>query len=624
MKTPMVMETATALHLIPRADFYTIAYGKEGFDKFGYLRRYSANTFNLESSVEIKGGPKPYHVAVQPNGDLVAVSLLSQAGVYLYRSSKGGLKSLDEDKQPITENVSRGLGKISWSSDGKSLIGGGSYNNGRHFMFRVWNKEGQGVPKDFEGPTWYISHLIPCGDSIAFSARDPAFGLIDVKQKKIIWMQTRSGANMVKKQFGHLKVSKDGHRVSFGLGYKSESPIIFDVNHRRLDPGSNNVPGLYPANYHSLNITGWNERETIPQRPTDPLLNGRRIAPMLPEGDVQGTRHRVTNKEEWVSLGIAPRAGKFVLGSEWRLRGYKKNSGDMLSWVKKVPGRVWAVNITRNEKLVVAAYDDGTIRWHNLENGKELLALFVHAKERRWIAWTPQGYFDASIGGEDLIGWHINNGPKAAADFFYAYEYRDRLARKDIVRLVLTELDEDKAIRLADSKRKETEREEKIIKPKPVVSIHSPGPSHKFEDSNSHIPINFSIRLPSDFEDAIVDVLVDGVSYKTFSNQSRIDLENTGLTAWVRLPKRDCVVSIVATASRIGEQRIGSKSIDFIYQGPPPDKVELPRLFGLVIGVAENYEKDDKLTVADKDATDFKAALETQMDKVFRDISINL
>ena len=86
-----------------------------------------------------------------------------------------------------------------------------------------------------------------------------------------------------------------------------------------------------------------------------------------------------------------------MLGTEWRLRAYRADGGEL--WQKPVPGVAWGVNIGGNGRLVVAAYGDGTIRWHRLSDGQELLALFVHAKDRRYIAWTPQGYYAASPGG---------------------------------------------------------------------------------------------------------------------------------------------------------------------------------------------------------------------------------
>ena len=59
------------------------------------------------------------------------------------------------------------------------------------------------------------------------------------------------------------------------------------------------------------------------------------------------------------------------------------------------------------------------------------------------MAWTPEGYYVASPGAEDLIGWHVNNGKDRAADFFSASRFRDAFYRPDIVTRVLETLDPD-------------------------------------------------------------------------------------------------------------------------------------------------------------------------------------
>jgi WD40 repeat protein len=66
-------------------------------------------------------------------------------------------------------------------------------------------------------------------------------------------------------------------------------------------------------------------------------------------------------------------------------------------WQQPVPGTVWAVKISADKRFVVAGYGDGTIRWHRLSNGEEVLALFPHADRQRWIAWPPEGFY-ATLG----------------------------------------------------------------------------------------------------------------------------------------------------------------------------------------------------------------------------------
>jgi hypothetical protein len=112
----------------------------------------------------------------------------------------------------------------------------------------------------------------------------------------------------------------------------------------------------------------------------------------------------------------------------------------------------WHVNVTGDGWLAVVAYDDGTIRWLRLLDVKELLALFIHPDGKRWIVWTPQGYYDASVGGDELIGWHVNHGYDHVPDFYPASRFRDEFNRPDVIRRVLQtpDLDVQEAIRAAD------------------------------------------------------------------------------------------------------------------------------------------------------------------------------
>nr|VFK31141.1 MAG: hypothetical protein BECKMB1821G_GA0114241_10786 [Candidatus Kentron sp. MB]VFK34635.1 MAG: hypothetical protein BECKMB1821I_GA0114274_10786 [Candidatus Kentron sp. MB]VFK76836.1 MAG: hypothetical protein BECKMB1821H_GA0114242_10786 [Candidatus Kentron sp. MB] len=100
-------------------------------------------------------------------------------------------------------------------------------------------------------------------------------------------------------------------------------------------------------------------------------------------------------------------------------------------------------------RLALAAFGDGTIRWRRLRNGASLLSLFVtndkEAGKRQWVLRTPGGYYDASPGGDALIGWHVNNGKEALADFYPAVQLRERFYRPRVVAEVLTELDEARA-----------------------------------------------------------------------------------------------------------------------------------------------------------------------------------
>ena len=99
--------------------------------------------------------------------------------------------------------------------------------------------------------------------------------------------------------------------------------------------------------------------------------------------------------------------------------------------------------------LVVAAYDDGTIRWHRMDDGRELLALQVLSDKKNWVAWTPEGFYDATPGAFGVLKWHVNRGNDAAADAVPVSAI-PRLKRPDALPLVLQELETDRALGIAD------------------------------------------------------------------------------------------------------------------------------------------------------------------------------
>lgn len=54
------------------------------------------------------------------------------------------------------------------------------------------------------------------------------------------------------------------------------------------------------------------------------------------------------------------------------------------------------------------------------------------------MAWTPAGYYDASAGADELLGWHINRGPDQAADFFPATLFGSQYNRPDLIARALS------------------------------------------------------------------------------------------------------------------------------------------------------------------------------------------
>ncbi len=394
----------------------------------GQIRRYAADG-KLEAKAPAHGGAAPFSIAVHPRGTKLAIGFNDTAAVEVYDA-----RTLEWLYAADTSGIADGdLSRAAWGPDGTRLYAGGRYSPPDGRRLAIWEDEGRGSRAQVPLSRNTVMQLLPCGDGIAAGAQDPAFGLIAADGDKRVWQEGVS-ADMRNKLGNALTLSANGKLVRFGLGEGAGQPVLFDLAAFWLMDAPSPVPGLAAAKVSGLAIRDWENGEF-------PKLNGK----FLP----------LENYEEARSLAIAPDASRFTLGTAFLLRTFAADGREI--WQKTIPGEARAVNISGDAKLVVAAFEDGTIRWLRLSDGEELLALFVHAKDRRYIAWTPKGYYAASPGAENLIGWHVNRGWDREPDFFPASRFREHFNRPDIVSRVLDDLDEDTAIaeanRIAGSKR---------------------------------------------------------------------------------------------------------------------------------------------------------------------------
>jgi WD40 repeat protein len=392
---------------------YTVAYD-------GLLRRYGAD-FKLEETSKTLGGKEPFSVAVHPNGDRIAVGFNESTAVEVYRAN-----DLQRLFATDTADVANGdLVAVAWSADGARLYAGGEYQAKGARPVRIWDREGRGKGRDVAVARNTIFHLLPCRDKIAVGAAGPAFGLLSASGEKLVWQESAI-ADMRVKLRSNFTVSDDGSKVRFGLGVGNESPVLFDLVAGRLADQPQPAAGLAEPDTKSLKLSDWENNYT-------PKLDGKPI----------GLEEHETAR----SVAIAPGGDRFVLGTEWLIRAYDKDGKEL--WSKRGPGIAWGVNIPRDSKFVVAAYGDGTIRWLRLSNGEEVLALFVNAKTREWVLWTPQGYYASSVAGDQNIGWQLNKGWEQAGEFVTAAQLKKDFYRPDVIKRAFDLADADAAVREA-------------------------------------------------------------------------------------------------------------------------------------------------------------------------------
>jgi hypothetical protein len=331
----------------------------------------------------------------------------------------------------------------------------------------------------------------------------------------------------------------------------------------------------------------------------------------------------------------ADRSG-LVVGTQFVLRSYDMKLH--IRWTKVSPANIGGVNISGDGRLVVAAYGDGTLRWHRWSDGQELLALFVDRETLAWVAWTPSGYYSASPGGENMIGWQLNRGWDQNADFFPASKFRDKYARPDVVERILDTLDEAEAVRQADRARPAGGASNGLIATlPPVVAIESPAEGAVLSEPTA--TVTYTVRSPSGVPVTKVGALVNGrpVGARGFVAIDDVNecLRNArGLapigaepstcrgSLTIPLPPGSSDIGVFAEAGGRASE-IAKVRVRFFGGGGLAEQPK-PRLYALLVGVSDYANPDFKLQFAAKDAQDFTAALANQKGGLYGDVVVRL
>jgi WD40 repeat protein len=546
----------------------------------GGIRLYDAD-FRIIATAKAPGGARPYSVAWSPNGTALAVGYNDTPNVDIL-----SVPELHRVAAANTSGLSGGsLSRVAWARDGALLAGGGYGAASTGSPIFRWADDRKAKRQMLPAADGTVMGIVPLADGgFVYVTADPSIGRYDAQLKRVL--QRQSDVADFRGQLDHLRISTDGARVAFGLEKGGGKPAWFEVDVRRLIAG--NPPGdLRSADVTSLPVRDW--RNEIA-----PSLSGKPLA--------------LEKNETSRSLAIAPDHQSFVLGAEWHLRRFDRN-GEVI-WSRALPYPAWAVNVSGDGRLAVAALANGTIRWYRYEDGWPLLALFMHRDGKRWVLWTPEGYYDASAGGEDLIGWYVNRGLDSAADWFSAGRFREHYYRPDSVETVLRTIHAEQA-------------QPALAAPAlpPVVRILSPHSGQAV--TQSPVEIRYSVRSPSGKAVTGVEVRVDGRPLPNLPIAKGFDGGPANVEgereASVAVPlTKTARISLIA---RAGDRFSEAETVELIWKGPAEANPQKPRLYVLAIGV--NRYRDHaipELKFASVDAGDVAAAFKPQEGRIYREV----
>lgn len=561
----------------------------------GKLRLYSAS---LEPLIRTPApsGERPEGIAFSPDGSKLAIGYVGAMALDILNSSDLSLLY-----QADTKGLDIGdVAAVAWSADGQTVFAAGDYytRGGKEERMQTfaWGDQGRGKRRAFDaaGNTVMDIKATPQGGA-AIADANGGFTVYDAKGD-IVLRKTSAAADFRGELGKAFTVSEDGTRVRVGIGIEAEDPWLFDAMTLRFTESPKPPGDLKPANVTKLKVENWNSADD------NPTVNG---APL-----------QLDPNDRSRSLAIEEDGETLVLGTNFALRRYTKKA--TVLWRLGVPAIPWGVNITAKDQLLITANTDGTIRWYRLADGAELLALFVNAVDKRWIAWTPTGYYAASPGGEDLIGWQVNHGFDEAPDFFPASQFHDQFYRPDIVREVFETFDEGQAITAANAKAKRPNRKDTITDALPPV-IDIVNPVGGTAVSEPLVTFSYRVRTPDGKAPDEIEVLIDGRPQGQRGAAVVTDDDTQSLD--ITIPARDVEVSLIA---KQGDAVSVPARVKLKWAGPPSEDQIKRKLYAVFVGVSDYDKAGLKLNFADDDARDFSQSEASQKGRLYETADIKL
>jgi len=263
-------------------------------------------------------------------------------------------------------------------------------------------------------------------------------------------------------------------------------------------------------------------------------------------------------------------------------------------------------------RYFLSVSSDQTLRIWDFNQEEPLLSLFVSGNE--WIAWTQQGYYAASAGGERLMGWHINNGLEALASFHPAAQFRKSLYQPEVIRRVVPAGSVASALQQLGKKAEDISQ----FMP-PTVAITSPSGL-----GNNAVSQSFEVRATAhsvgQHPVTSLRLLVDGRPYRGTAGVRRVPQPQLGevQAAWrVELPPGLHVLAVQADSAV-------SRSVSPVVEVTAGSAAgEQSALYVLAVGI-NAYDGDLALHYAVQDADLFTKTVQEKGAGAFRSIEVKL
>lgn len=415
------------------------------------VRIWNVRDGKLDITLAMQKNQYPRQLAFSTDGKYLAVTTLTGAYLHLFHvpTGKAGVTGEDGDSPQ----------HFAWSPDGKSFATA-SYTG-----LRIW--DAGGTLRKY----WMVDRRCASVQYAPDSSRVLVEALRDEGgYYQAFWVDPETGKETaVNPQVcTRFRLSPDGSLIAGLLGNGTSGSGIFCWHSATgAEVQKLTMAGARTSAYE----IGWHDAQTLnlerqwsfhftkleadnglggaDQRKAVTKLDGLEIKPLYV------TQFQVMKGDKLQATVKAP-SGHFtarsflnrdtvVAGSSWGdLHVFQTSDGRHLRACSAMNARVDGI-APRPDGKIVAAYSqiERTVCLWNPERDRPLLYLYVQPSQNKkdpapqWVAWTPEGAYACSKGGEALFGWHVGKGPDRLAEFVPPEELRSRFYRPDEIRRLL-------------------------------------------------------------------------------------------------------------------------------------------------------------------------------------------
>lgn len=290
-----------------------------------------------------------------------------------------------------------------------------------------------------------------------------------------------------------------------------------------------------------------------------------------------------------------------AVGSDYGLYLFDTRTASVLRRYQSQQSAIWGVSPSPDGHHLLSASSDMTLCIWNPDVDYPLLSFFF--ADQDWIAWTPEGYYACSSGGENLMGWQVDNGPAELASFYAASRFRKTFYRPDVIQRLLEAGSTEEALRQADEARGRITQQTSVsnILP-PIIEIVRPSESRVQLDQPA-LTVTAKAKARGEHRVASMTLLINGRPYDGLKGTRSIvreqDTDAEVTESWtLELPMGEHQIQVRASTS---QSNATSSPLQVVYE---PDMPLRPTLYVLAVGVSkyENLTEQQQLRFAAKDA----------------------